>query len=219
MTTSPFKLFTASAPAALVCFLSINLLLSSSAAFAPSFVSRQSTRLCVGANYQEPQKVIATSTTMPTRSQFRSASKPRSLYDILGANIDDSPAELKRKYVVLAKKSHPDAVGAGSSSRHPTIDFGDVAAAYSVLSDPKQRLKYDRQLAAENWAETICYLLGGLVEFFVLFFQHVLLPLTNCQSFEKVGQNDDATVSAHTDDWWFASTNDDYDRFYAAASS
>jgi hypothetical protein len=68
---------------------------------------------------------------------------PRSLYEILGASPTDSRSDLKRKYVALAKQTHPDAIR-GSSAIEATHDFSEIAAAYRTLSDPKQRKRYDR---------------------------------------------------------------------------
>ena len=85
----------------------------------------------------------------------------RTLYDILGATPEDTKAELKRKYVVLAKQTHPDAVRDGSSS---DIEFSQIAAAYKVLSDPKQKRRYDRRLKAEAFSRELQELAGGFAE-------------------------------------------------------
>lgn len=58
-------------------------------------------------------------------------------YEILGVSRDATEAEIKKSYRALARKYHPDA-GATDSER-----FKEIGLAYSVLSDPEQRSRYD----------------------------------------------------------------------------
>jgi len=58
------------------------------------------------------------------------------LYDALGASPDSSASVLKRKYYKLAQQHHPDKGG-------DTAKFQQVGEAYTILSDPKKRAKYD----------------------------------------------------------------------------
>jgi len=76
----------------------------------------------------------------------------RTLYEILGARKSATKKELKLKYVSLAKQTHPDAVRATDRVH----DFSQVAQAWSVLSDPKQRRSYDRGLQAAEVTQLIC---------------------------------------------------------------
>jgi len=87
--------------------------------------------LHVSADYQETLKTISTS--MPPLSQIKSYSESRNLYDILGAKMNDVPAEIKRKYVALAKKSHPIMISV-ASTMHSKLILEEVAAAYSFGS-------------------------------------------------------------------------------------
>ena len=67
-------------------------------------------------------------------------------YKILGANPNMSKIEIKKLYVNLAKETHPDSAGTSPES----VDrFNEVARAWSILSDPKSRRKYDREVAAD----------------------------------------------------------------------
>ena len=67
---------------------------------------------------------------------------------MLGANMNDSRSELKRKYVILAKQCHPDAIF--SDERRPeTADFSEIAAAWQILSDKRERQRYNRKIRAE----------------------------------------------------------------------
>lgn len=61
-------------------------------------------------------------------------------YDILGVPRTASQAEIKKTYRARAKKLHPD--------RHPgdasaEARFKELSAAYALLSDPKQRARFD----------------------------------------------------------------------------
>jgi hypothetical protein len=81
----------------------------------------------------------------------------RTLYDVLGASPDDSREELKRKYVQLARQTHPDAI---VGSRPEDIDlkeaeFREIAAAWRVLANSKERLRYDRSLKAKAFTENV----------------------------------------------------------------
>lgn len=65
----------------------------------------------------------------------------RDYYDILGIKEDASDKEIKRVYRELAKKYHPDANRGDSSAE---ARFKEISEAYSVLSDPQKRKKYDQ---------------------------------------------------------------------------
>jgi curved DNA-binding protein CbpA len=90
----------------------------------------------------------------------------------LGAEPTESRAELKRRYVQLARISHPDAVRNMNkndtsnddssdmdiirrSNNNMNHDFTEIAAAWRILSDAKQRKRYDRSLQAEEFAENV----------------------------------------------------------------
>ena len=104
------------------------------------------------------------------------------LYEILGASPSDSDAILKKKWQQLARKLHPDANiiqpantdttdsdkpspiltfsniddelsnNVSSKNQYP-YDFSDVNAAWTVLSNPKDRRRYDRELQAKEMAD------------------------------------------------------------------
>jgi len=180
---------TAPTPILLLCFLvgTIAMFLASPvAAFAllsssvvPPTSPRFETRLGVGNVYN--------SDAMMQIHIFREKkSHNRNLYEILHASPTDSPAALKRKYLFLAKQSHPD------MATNSAIDFSEVSAAYAILSDPQQRRSYDRKLAVDLWIEAFCEALGGMAEFLVFFWQAIALPL-----WQKTVKDSNTAVSNH----------------------
>lgn len=58
-------------------------------------------------------------------------------YEVLGIGEDATPAEIKRAYRRLVKKTHPDSGGS-------TEEFRRVNEAYLILSDPEKRDYYDK---------------------------------------------------------------------------
>lgn len=100
----------------------------------------------------------------------KTTTKP-TLYDVLGASPKATKAELKLKYVALAKQTHPDVIKVAtagttaktknSSSRwnsnnNNIPEFSEIAAAWRVLSNEKERQRYDRQLQAAVLVQVIC---------------------------------------------------------------
>jgi len=81
----------------------------------------------------------------------------RTLYDILGAPEDATRTELKRRYIALARDSHPDAmIGRGVSDKvTPGADFNEVARAWQTLSNERDRERYDRKLAAGRLTDSV----------------------------------------------------------------
>lgn len=78
----------------------------------------------------------------------------RDYYDVLGVSRDAGPDELQQAFRRLARQSHPDV------NRDPGAEerFKEVNDAYSVLSDPAMRRKYDRfgedfRRVPDDWEE------------------------------------------------------------------
>ena len=63
-------------------------------------------------------------------------------YEVLGVGPGASADELRRAYLALARRHHPDVAG-GSAERMQAL-----TAAWSVLGDPARRAAYDRSLGA-----------------------------------------------------------------------
>ncbi|MFD8234756.1 DnaJ C-terminal domain-containing protein [Streptomyces sp. NPDC059696] len=77
-------------------------------------------------------------------------------YDVLGVSRTASQDEIQQAYRKLARKYHPDVnKDPGAEER-----FKDLNEAYSVLSDPKTRARYDRfgedfRKVPEDWEERV----------------------------------------------------------------
>ena len=75
-------------------------------------------------------------------------------YSVLGVGRSATAAEIKRAYRKLALRNHPDVNKAADAGEV----FARIAAAYSILSDPKQRAVYDsaprRAAAGSRWSST-----------------------------------------------------------------
>lgn len=73
--------------------------------------------------------------------EIRGGEKEKDLYEVLGVSRTATKADLKRAYRQLALKYHPDKnLGDPMSERL----FIELSEAYSVLSDPELRARYDR---------------------------------------------------------------------------
>ena len=77
----------------------------------------------------------------------------RDYYEVLGVAKTASADEIKSAYRKLALKWHPDRWVSGTDAEKKTAEdnFKEAAEAYSVLSDPDKRAKYDQYgFAAEQ---------------------------------------------------------------------
>ena len=63
------------------------------------------------------------------------------LYGILGLSRSATQEEIKKAYRALARKYHPDA---NPGDKEAEKKFKEVAQAYEVLSDERQRQQYDQ---------------------------------------------------------------------------
>jgi DnaJ-class molecular chaperone len=61
-------------------------------------------------------------------------------YETLGVKKDASAADIQKAYRRLAKKLHPDL---NPGNKKAEEDFKNVSAAYSLLSDPDKRARFD----------------------------------------------------------------------------
>jgi molecular chaperone DnaJ len=70
------------------------------------------------------------------------ATKKRDYYEVLGVARDVDAATLKRAYRELALRYHPDQ---NPDNPEAETHFKEVSEAYTVLSDPESRARYDRR--------------------------------------------------------------------------
>lgn len=68
-------------------------------------------------------------------------------YKVLGLKNNASLSEIKSAFRSLAKRTHPDVNG---GDQELTLRFKEVAEAYAILSDPKQKRYYDELTEYSN---------------------------------------------------------------------
>lgn len=70
-------------------------------------------------------------------------------YEVLQVNVNAEPDTIHRVYRLLAQRFHPDNAETGNAER-----FQQLAEAYSVLSNPENRARYDisyHQIRQDRW--------------------------------------------------------------------
>jgi curved DNA-binding protein CbpA len=84
----------------------------------------------------------------------RAGAKGLSYYDVLGVPPDATPAQIQGAFFKLAKRWHPDRLGAPFNDvRVPaTKVFSRMSEAHQVLTDPARRKEYDEMLLAGGGA-------------------------------------------------------------------
>jgi len=67
-------------------------------------------------------------------------------YETLGVTPDAAMSEIRRRYLAVARESHPDFhTGSEAARRRAEVRMRDVNAAWAVLGDVDERAAYDRQ--------------------------------------------------------------------------
>ena len=87
---------------------------------------------------------------------------PRDFYEVLGVSRDADQDEVQQAYRRLARQNHPDV------NRDPGAEerFKEINEAYSALSDPELRKRYDRfgedfRRVPEDWEQRVGAGVGG----------------------------------------------------------
>ncbi len=75
----------------------------------------------------------------------------KNLYAVLGVSEKADGAELRRAYLALAVKYHPDRNPGDAEAEER---FKDISQAYAILSDPASRVRYERGLARKASARS-----------------------------------------------------------------
>ena len=102
------------------------------------------------------------------------------LYDVLCASPTATREELKKRYVHLVKRSHPDAqigrIIKEVVKNDDAPDFGKVVAAWKILGDKKRRKQYDRDLRAKEFSDSTLRFLDWGIEAFATMVEEVAIP-------------------------------------------
>ena len=77
---------------------------------------------------------------MPHRHPLRQNCRSLDPYHVLGVAPTASAAEIKKAYLRLAKKHHPDL---NPGDKHAEEQFKEISAANDLLSDPEKRRRFD----------------------------------------------------------------------------
>ena len=72
----------------------------------------------------------------------------KNYYKVLGVDNSASRSEIKSRYLQLAKQRHPDS-NPPDAKRKCHEDFVEIREAYSVLSDERERRRFDERLKQE----------------------------------------------------------------------
>ncbi len=74
-------------------------------------------------------------------------------YTILGINKNATKEEIRKAYLALAKKYHPDKSTDAQEAQEMKEQFSKIAIAYKVLLDDDKRSEYDKQLSSVSYRE------------------------------------------------------------------
>lgn len=74
--------------------------------------------------------------------------KSKNLYEVLEISPVATAKDIKRAYRKLAKEFHPDHAATSQAKYKNTQMFLTIHNAYVTLSNPHDRVQYDRQLSA-----------------------------------------------------------------------
>ena len=86
-------------------------------------------------------------TTYPAIIIMTQRRKKQTHYDVLEVTPEATQAEIRKAYHKLAIRCHPDKSTELECKEEKTEQFKKISAAYTCLSDPKEREKYDERLS------------------------------------------------------------------------
>ena len=98
-----------------------------------------------------PQNPSSSSSSSNTSSETQSSDKiDKTLYQLLNSIPSATRQDIKKEYVKLVKKTHPDATTEDTSR-----EFQEIQTAWKTLSDPLLRKRYDRTLRAKEFTADV----------------------------------------------------------------
>jgi curved DNA-binding protein CbpA len=104
----------------------------------------------------------------------------KTLYEILNSPQNATREELKRNYIELVRKTHPDAQIGTDSAQDTDEEFQKVAQAWKTLSNPLERKRYDRILRAKVFTRDVESVMDEISKTagpqFVNVFENVAIP-------------------------------------------
>jgi curved DNA-binding protein CbpA len=119
----------------------------------------------------------------PIRTATRlQAINDENLYEILNSGPSSTRQELKKNYITLVRRSHPDALTSnGSVSTADSDDqFQRITSAWKILSNPLERKRYDRELRAQAFTQNVEDVVGSIATTagpqFMKAFDNVAIP-------------------------------------------
>jgi len=120
----------------------------------PNFVFSTIFLICMG-SFAAPFPLLLKSSSnhkVLLSSSIVSNENQASLYNILESSPGATREELKRKYIKLAKILHPDVKCRRNDDllEEKSTHFSQVASAWKILSDSRERQRYDRSLLAKE---------------------------------------------------------------------
>lgn len=104
----------------------------------------------------------------------------KTLYDILNSPQNATREELKRNYIELVRKTHPDAQIGTDNAQDTDDEFQKVTQAWKTLSNPLERKRYDRILRAKSFTRDVESVMGEIGKTagpqFLNVFENVAIP-------------------------------------------
>ncbi|KAG1663336.1 hypothetical protein FOA52_004098 [Chlamydomonas sp. UWO 241] len=90
----------------------------------------------------------------------RQPSNRASLYTVLGCDIRASQDTVRRRYLKLARRWHPDRHGGSDEAKR---NFQEIVAAFEILSSVEKRAQYDLGLLDQLDVEDYLQRYQGLI--------------------------------------------------------
>ena len=154
-----------------------------SIAFNTSSMHRIKSRCGYPGAYSSINIQSAQARNSPIRTATRlQAINDENLYEILNSGPSSTRQELKKNYITLVRRSHPDALTSnGSVSTADSDDqFQRITSAWKILSNPLERKRYDRELRAQAFTQNVEDVVGSIATTagpqFMKAFDNVAIP-------------------------------------------